>query len=169
MKRPRHKKLSGRDIPKHVSVPFHREIQVMQMQYDRMISAIDGKDPAKVQSSACDLVLAWLQVEAAFIRFIGRTPAGLGVGPKAWRERLACRGSNLLVRDLFGHALAETSRWTTSPDELDVLRIILYWLQDRLQLCSVVGFPDVSSPHARHSDQPSTTSHRRAARTGVRK
>jgi len=103
--------------------------------------------------------MAWLQVEAAFIRFIEHAPADLGLGPQAQEERFALRGSNHIARALLGRALAEMLSWKTSPDELRILREILCWLHERLGLCSVVGFPDLSSPHALPFDRPSAESH----------
>jgi transposase InsO family protein len=79
--------------------------------------------------------------EAAFIRFIERTPAGLGLGSKAWRERLTLTGSNCLVRAMFQRALDEMPRWTAPRGELRALRVDLRWLHERLQLWSVAELP----------------------------
>ena len=106
-----------------------------------MSSALDWKDLGRTRSAACHVVLAWLDMEAAFIRFIERTPAGLGLGSKAWRERLTLTGSNYLVRALFQRALDETPRWTASRCELRALQVVLRWLHERLQLWSVVELP----------------------------
>jgi hypothetical protein len=113
----------------------------MQIHYDQMSAALDGKDPGRVQSTACHVGLAWLEMEAAFIRFIERTPAGLGLGSRAWRERLTLTASNYLVRALFQRALDETPGWTASRGKLRALRVVLHWLHERLQLWSVVDFP----------------------------
>jgi len=157
MKRPQHKKpLLDRRVFKNVSMPFYRELCAVQIQCDHMSSALDWKDPAKVRITACDLALAWIQVEAAFIRFIECTPMGLGLGPKAKRERLALIGSNYVVRGLFRHALDETSSWTTPRDELRALRVILRWLHERLELCSIVGVPVLFSQRAHRANQPRT-------------
>jgi hypothetical protein len=110
-----------------------------------MSTALDGKDPGKVRITACRLVLAWLRVEAAFIRFIEGTPAGVGLGPKAKRERRALTGGNYIVRELFRRALDETASWATSREELRALRVILRWLHERLQVCSVVELPILHS------------------------
>lgn len=123
-----------------ISVPFHRELGAMQMKYDQMSSALDRQHPTRVRSTACHLALAWLRVEAAFIRFIEGTPAGLGLGRKARRERLTLTASNHVVRGLFRRALDETSSWTASRDELRALRGILRWLHERLEVGSAVGF-----------------------------
>src|SRR5690242_11456849 len=88
MKRSRCKKPQpGKRGTKVESIPFHREISAMQLPYDQMRSALDWKDLGRTRSTACHVVLAWLDVEAAFIRFVGRTPARLGLGSRAWRER----------------------------------------------------------------------------------
>ena len=142
MKHPQRKKpLPGKQAPKGNSIPFHRELAAMQIHCDQMNAALDWKDPGRVRSTACHVALAWLEMEAAFIRFIERTPAGLGLGSKAWRERLTLTGSNHLVRALFQRALDETARWTASRGELHALRVVLRWLHERLQLWSVVELP----------------------------
>lgn len=142
MKRPRRRRPPiNKRVSRNVSVPFRRELGIVQTHYDQMASALDWKDPARVRITACELVLAWQQVEAAFIRFIEGAPVGLGLGPKARRERSVLIGSNYVVRDLFRHALDETSTWATSRDELRALRVILRWLHERLQLWSVVELP----------------------------
>lgn len=142
MKRSRRKKpTSGKQGLKGDSIPFHRELAVMQIHYDQMYIALDWKDPGRVRSTACHVALAWLEMEVAFIRFIERTPAGLGLGSKAWRERLTLTGSNYLLRALFQRALDETPRWTASRGELRALRVVLHWLHERLQLWSVVELP----------------------------
>jgi hypothetical protein len=129
-------------------MPFYRELCAVQIQYDQMISALDWKDPARVRTTSCDLVLAWIQVEAAFIRFIEYTPVELGLGRKARRERLVLTGSNHLVRGLLRRALDETSSWTTSREELRALQVILRWLDERLGLWTVVELPVLSSQRA---------------------
>jgi hypothetical protein len=142
MKRSRRKKpLPGKQAPKGNPIPFHRELAAMQIHCDQMNAALDWKDPGRVRSTACHVALAWLEMEAAFIRFIERTPAGLGLGSKAWRERLTLTRSNHLVRALFQRALDETPRWTVSRGELHALRVVLRWLHERLQLWSVVELP----------------------------
>jgi hypothetical protein len=165
----RHREPLARKISKNVMMPFRRELCAMQKKYDRMVAALDRKDLVGVRVTACHLVLTWLQMEAAFLRFIERTPAEVGLGPGARRERLVLSESNNTVRALFRRALSETSSWVTSPGEMRILRAILCWLYERLGLCSVVGFPDLSAPHALPFNQPRTRSHRRATRTGVRK
>lgn len=88
MKRSRAKdRLPGKQSSKADSTPFHRELSAMQTHYARMSSALDWKDPGRVRSTACHVARAWLDMEAAFIRFIERPPAGSGLGSKAWRER----------------------------------------------------------------------------------
>ena len=141
MKRLRGKKppLDGRESG-NGSVPFHRELGAMQLKYDQMSSALDRQHPTRVRSTACHLALAWLRVEAAFIRFIEGTPAGLGLGQRARRERLVLTASNHVVRGLFRRALDETSSWTASRDELRALRVVLRWLHERLELCSAATF-----------------------------
>lgn len=65
------------------------ELRTVQRQYDHMASALDRKDPVRVRATACHLAQAWLRVEIAFIRFIERTPAELGLGRQAhegWGE-----------------------------------------------------------------------------------
>lgn len=142
MKRSRRKNplLVKRD-PESDSIPFYRKLSAMQIHYNQMSAALDWKDPGRVRSTACHVALAWLEMEAAFIRFVERTPAGLGLGSKAWRERLTLTGSNYLVRELFQRALNETPGWTASRGELRALRVILRWLHERLQLWSVVELP----------------------------
>lgn len=165
----RNRKPLARKASKSVQVPFRRELIAVQKQYEHMTSAIDGRDPARVRVTACHLVLAWLQVEAAFIRFIERSPAGLGLGPQARQERFALSESNDIVRASLRRALGEMLRWNVSADESRILREILCWLHERLGLCSVVGFPDLSSPHALPFLPPSTGSRGRASRSRVRK
>jgi len=113
----------------------------MQISYDQMSSALDWKDFGRTRSAACHVVLAWLDMEAAFIRFVERTPAGLGLGSRAWRERLILIEINYLTRELFQRALEETRGWTVSRDELRALYVVLRWLHERLQLWSVVELP----------------------------
>lgn len=142
MKRPRRKKrLRGKRGAKVDSIPFQSEISAMQIPYDQMSLALDWKDLGRTRSAACQVVLAWLDVEAAFIRFIERTPAGLGLGSRARRERLILTGMNYLVRGLFQRGLEETRSWTVSRDELRALHVVLRWLHERLQLWSVVELP----------------------------
>lgn len=142
MKRSRRKKPSpGKRGTKVVSIPFHREVSAMQIPYDQMGSALDWKDLGRTRSAACHVALAWLDMEAAFIRFIERTPAGLGLGSRARRERLILTRMNHLVRGLFQRALEETRSWTVSRDELRALHVVLRWLHERLQLWSVVELP----------------------------
>lgn len=163
----RTKGLLGRKAFKSTSVPFYRELRALQRQYDQMTSALDRKDPARVRVTACHLAQAWLRVEIAFIRFIERSPPELGLGRQAKRERLVLSGSNYIVREWFRDALGEMSTWGISPDEFRALKAVLCWLYERLGLCSVVGFPDLSAPHVCHFTQPG--SHGRAARKGARK
>jgi hypothetical protein len=137
----RKKPLPGKRGAKVDSVPFHREISAMQIPYDQMSSALDWKDLGRTRSAACHVVLAWLDMEAAFVRFVERTPAGLGLGSCAWRERLILTAINYLVRELFQRALEETRSWTVSQDELRALHVVLRWLHERLQLWSVVELP----------------------------
>ena len=152
MKRPsREKPLSDGRALKNGSVPFYRELCAVQTQYDRMSAALDGNDPGRLRTTACRLVLAWLQVEAAFIRFIERTPAELGLGAKAKRERLVLTGGNYVVRGLFRRALDETANWAISRGELRALRIVLRWLHERLELSSLVGAPALSSRRVRRA------------------
>src|ERR1041384_5921917 len=81
MKRSQRKRpLRGKRGPKVDSMPFCREVSAMQIPSDQMSSALDWKDLGRTRSAACHVVLAWLDMEAAFIRFIERTPAGLGLG-----------------------------------------------------------------------------------------
>jgi hypothetical protein len=142
MKRSRRKKpLPGKRGSKGDSIPFHRELSVMQTHYAQMSSALDGKDPGKVRSTACHVVLVWLEMEAAFIRFIERTPARSGLGSRAWRERSTLTGTNYLLRKLFQRALDETAGWTAPREELRALRVVLRWHHERLQLWSVVELP----------------------------
>jgi hypothetical protein len=135
--RPLPSKQSGKDN----SIPFHREISAVQLHCDQMSSALAWKDPSKVRSAACRVVRAWLHMEAAFIRFIERNPARLGLGAKAWQERSVLTGMNYLVRELFRCALDETASWAASPDELRALTIVLRWHHERLQLWSVIELP----------------------------
>src|SRR5215510_7275770 len=142
MKRSRRKKpLPGKRGAKIDSIPFHREVSAMQTPYDQMSSALDWKDLGRTRSAACHVVLAWLDMEAAFIRFVEHTPAGLGLGSRAWRERLILTAINYLTRELFQRALDETHSWTVSRDELRALHVVLRWLHERLQLWSVVELP----------------------------
>jgi hypothetical protein len=169
MKRPRHKAPLDKAALKNVSVPFRRELRAAQRTYDHLTSALKRRDPARVHVTACQLALAWLQVEIAFIRFIERSPAELGLGPQARRERSILTWSNHMVRDWFRRALWEASTWAISPDELRALREILCWLYERLGWCSVVGFPDLSAPHACPFNLPGKRSHNQSTRRGVRK
>ena len=162
MKRSRIKGLLNRKAFKSVSIPFHRELSAVQRQYDHMTSALDRKDPARVRVTACHLAQAWLRVEIAFIRFIERTPAELGLGRQAKRERLVLSGSNHIVREWFRDALGEISTWGMPPDEFRALKAVLCWLHERLVLVSVVGCPDLSAPHVCHFNKPG--SHSRAER-----
>lgn len=123
----------------------------MQIQYDQMASALDRKDPARVRITSCDLALAWIQMEAAFIQFIECTPVELGLGRKARRERIVLIGSNYIVRELFRRALDETSNWTAFPEELRALRVILRWLHERLELWTAVELPVLFSQRARRA------------------
>jgi len=82
----RNKPLPSKQSGKDDSIPFHREVSAVQIHYDQMSSALDWKDPGRVRSTACHVVRAWLGMEAAFIRFIERNPARLGLGANAWRE-----------------------------------------------------------------------------------
>lgn len=149
MKHPRRKNPpSNRRVSNDVSMPFYRELCAVQIQYDQMASALDWKDPARVRITSCGLVLAWIQMETAFIRFIECTPVELGLGRKARRERLVLTGSNYFVRSLFRRALDETSSWTTSREELRALQVILGWLHERLGLWSIVELPVLSSQRA---------------------
>lgn len=142
MKRSRRKKPQpGKRGTKVESIPFHREISAMQIPYDQLRSALDWKDLGRTRSTACHVVLAWLDMEAAFTRFVERTPAGLGLGSRAWRERLILTAINYLVRELFQRALDETRSWTVSRYELRALHVVLRWLHERLQLWSVVELP----------------------------
>lgn len=166
---PRHKKSSGRKASKNAEVPFHRELCAVQKQYEAMLSALDEKDAARVRVTACRLVVAWVQVETAFIRFIERTPASLALGSQAWQERFVLNGSNHVMRVLFCRALDEMPSWGTSPEELRIVRTILCWLQERLAVCSIVGPPDLASPHALPFNLSRWGSHGRTARTRVRK
>lgn len=150
MKRSRRNRHDGR-VPKDASMPFYRELCALQVQYDQMTSALDWKDPARVRGAACGVALAWLQMEAAFIQFIERTPVNLGLGRKAKPERLMLTGNNYLLRELFRRALGEISNWVTSQDELQALRIILHWIHERLQLWTVVQLPVLSSQRTRRA------------------
>jgi hypothetical protein len=142
MKRSRRKKsLPGKRGAKVDSIPFHREISAMQIPCDQMSSALAWKDVGRTRSAACHVVLAWLDMEAAFIRLVERTPAGSGLGPRAWRERLILAAMNHLVRELFQRALEETRKWTIPRNELRALHVVLRWLHERLQLWSVVELP----------------------------
>jgi hypothetical protein len=44
--------------------------------------------------------------------------------------------------------LAEMLHWAISPDELRIPREVLCWLHELMGVREVVGFPDLSSPHA---------------------
>ncbi len=147
MKRPRR----NRRLFKDASMPFYRELCALQIQYDRMTSAIDSKDPAMVRVAACDAALAWIQMEMAFIQFVEFTPMELALGRKARSERVVLTGSNLLLREMFYSALSEISKWTIPQDELRALRIILQWLHERLQLWTVVRLPVLSSQRAKRA------------------
>lgn len=134
-----------------------------------MLSALDEKDAARVRVAACRLVVAWLQVETAFIRFIVRTPAHLALGSQAWQERFVLNGSNYVIRVLLCRALDEMPSWATPPDESRILRTILCWLHEHLAVCSIVGPPDLASPHALPFKLLRQRSRGGAARTKVRK
>jgi hypothetical protein len=165
----RHKESPGRKASKNTEVPFHRELCAVQKQYEGMLAALDAKDPARVRVTACRLVVAWLQVETAFIRFIERTPANLALGSQAWQERFVLNGSNYVIRALFCRALDEMPSWGTSPEGLRILRTILCWLQERLAVCSIVGPPDLASPHPLPFNLSRLRSRGRTARTRVRR
>lgn len=164
-----HKESSGRKASKNTEVPFHRELCAVQKQYEGMLASLDEKDPARVRVTAGRLVVAWLQVETAFIRFVERTPASLALGSQAWQERFVLNRSNYAIRALFCRALDEMPSWGTSPEELRIVRVILCWLQERLAVCSIVGPPDLASPHALPFNLSRPGSHGRTARTRVRK
>lgn len=168
MKANRHRGSSIRKGSKRVLVPFRYELDAIQKEYDYVISALDGGDPASLRIAACHLALAWLRMESAFIQFIERSPAGLALGPRARRERSVLSASNRIARALLHRALVEMLGWNASPDELRALREIVCWLYERLTLCSVVGFPDLSSPHAAPDGVPSAGSHGRAGRSRAR-
>ena len=165
----RHKESPGRKASNNTEVPFHRELCAVQKQYEGMLAALDAKDPARVRVTACRLVVAWLQVETAFIRFIERTPANLALGSQAWQERFVLNGSNYVIRALFCRALDEMPSWGTSPEGLRILRTILCWLQERLAVCSIVGPPDLASPHPLPFNLSRLRSRGRTARTRVRR
>jgi hypothetical protein len=129
-------------------MPFYRELCALQVQYDQMASALDWKDPARVRGTACGVALAWLQMEAAFIRFIDGTPVELGLGHKGKPQRLALASSNYLLRELFRRALGELPTWAMSKDELNALQMIVRWLHERLQLWAVVKLPVLPSRRA---------------------
>jgi hypothetical protein len=162
MRRPRHKRprLDER-VFKDTSTPFYHELCIMQTQCKQMSSALDWKDPARVRITACDVVLAWIRVEAAFIQFIKSAPTGAGLGPEARRERMVLTGGNYVARGLFRCALNETSSWTTSRDELRALRIILRWLHERLEVWSVVELPVLVFQRANRPRRAERTSMRR--------
>lgn len=144
MTRPRRNRRDKR-ATKKVSVPFYRELCALQVQCDQMTSALDWKDPARVRSTACGVALAWLQMEAAFVRFIDCTPVGLGLGHNAKPQRLVLTSSNYLLRGLFRRALREMSKWAISKDDQHAMRIVLRWLHERLQLWSVIELPVLHS------------------------
>jgi hypothetical protein len=144
-------------------VPFHRELGAVQMKYDQMSSALDRQHPTRVRRTACHLALAWLRVEAAFIRLIACPPAELGLGQNARRERLALTASNYVVRSLLRRALDETSSWTAARDELRALRVILRWLHERLEACSTAGLPEEYEFH-REPDRATASGGRRRGR-----
>jgi hypothetical protein len=129
-------------------VPFYRELCALEEQYDQMASALDWKDPARMRGAACDVTLAWLQLEAAFIRFIDGTPVGLGLGRKAKPQRIVLVGSNYLLRELFRRALVEIPTWTISKDDQHALEIVLRWLHERLQLWRGMQLPILPSQRA---------------------
>lgn len=165
MKRPRHDRLLNNTARKHVSVPFHRELRAVRTRYVRMTSALARRDPARVRVTACHLALAWLQVKMAFIRFIECSPAELGLGRKAWRERSVLRESNRMVRDWLRRAFAETCTWGLSPDESRALQAVLCWLYEFLGVCVLIGFPDLSVPHSCHLNQPQARHRARPGRS----
>lgn len=137
----RNKPLPSKSSGKDDSIPFQHEVSAVQTHYDQMSSALAWKDPGRVRNTACHVVRAWLDMEAAFIGFIERNPARLALGAKARRERRTLTGINYLVRELFRRALDETSSWTASPDELGALAVVLRWHHERLQLWSVIELP----------------------------
>lgn len=141
MKRPRRKPLSGKRGAQVDPISFDREVSAMQIPYDQMSSALDSKDLGRTRSAACHVVLAWLDLEAVFIRFVERTPARSGLGSRAWRERLILTVINHLTSELFQRALDETRSWTVSRGELRALHVVLRWLHERLQLWSVIELP----------------------------
>lgn len=165
----RHKESSRRKTHKNTEVPFYHELCAVQTQYEDMFDALDAKGPARVRVTAGRLVVAWLQMEAAFIRFVERTPAHLALGPQAWQERFVLNGSNYVIRALFCRALDEMPSWGTSPKELRTVRTILCWLHELLAVCSIVGPPDLASPHALPLNLSRLRSRGRAARTRVRR
>lgn len=165
----RHEEPSGRKASKSTEVPFHRELCAMQKRYEGMLSALDEKDPTRARVAACRLGAAWLQVEIAFIRFIERTPAHLALGSQAWQERLVLNGSNHVTRALLRRALDEMPSWVVSLDESRILRTILCWLHERLAVCSIVGPPELASPHALPFNLLRQGSRGRTTRTRVRK
>lgn len=165
----RHKESPRRKAPKNIEVPFHRELRAVQKQYEGMLAALDAKDPARARVMACRLAVAWLQVDTAFIRFIERTPENLALGSQAGQERFVLNGSSYVIRALFCRALDEMPRWGASPEELRSLRTILCWLQERLAVCSLVGPPDLASPHPLPFNLSRLGSRGRTARARVRR
>jgi hypothetical protein len=147
MTRPRRNRRDRR-AAQEVSVPFSRELGALQVQCDQMASALDWKDPARVRGTACGVALAWLQLEAAFIQFIDGTPVELGLGHNAKSQRLVLKGSNYFLRELFRRTLDEISKWAMSKNDQHVLRILLRWLHERLQLWTVVELPVLPSQRA---------------------
>lgn len=145
--------------------PFRRQLEAVQRTCGQAISALDRRDPVGARITACRLSLAYLQMEAAFIQFVEHTPGDVVLGPQARQERFVLRISNLLARVVLRRALADLPGWNVSPEVLRDLREILCWLHERLGLCSVVGFPDLSSPHA----VPNAGPHARASRVRGRK
>lgn len=163
MRGPRHKGSRIETGAKSARVPFRREIASVQKEYERVISAVGRSDPTRVRITACHLMRAWLRMEAAYIRFIERTPAGLRQD-RSRQERSVLSASNSIARDLLRRALAEMFHWNTSPHEFRVLREVLCWLHEYLGMFSIVGFPDLDHPHALPFSPPSAGSRDRSSR-----
>lgn len=164
MKSNRSKASPARKGSKRISVPFRRQLEAIQKTCHQAISALDRGDPTRARITACRLSLAYLRMEAAFIRFVERAPGDIVLGPRARQERFVLKVSNWIARTVLRRVLAGMPSWNASPEALRDLREILCWLHERLWACSVVGFPDLSSSHALPFNPPRAGSHRPAGR-----
>lgn len=99
---------------------FHRALIEVQIECDALVSALERREPIDVEIAACDLASTWLAAQAAISAI---EPATADAREQSDIATLAlCHSRSRLVQ-LFGSALAETSRWGAEAPRLhDLLR-----------------------------------------------